>query len=214
MTYGDDPSQGVVDGREFRHPGMRFRFTAPQGYTIENGTSAVTVAGSGGQAQFGAGKLSGDLDVYVGEVFRSLSGGNGQINLPATQSTTINGMPAAYATTRATASNRQVDVTVVAYRVDAGSAYHFVTVTPAGTGVGPFRDMINSLSPMSAAEAAAVRRRVIDVVTVGRGDTARTLATRMAFTDHQLERFLTLNGLDANATLQPGTKVKLIVYTR
>lgn len=214
MTYGDDPRQGVVDGRQFRHPAMRFKFTAPQGYTIENGTSAITIAGSGGQAQFGMGRLSGGLQDYVGQVFGSLAGGSGRISLPATQTTTINGLPAAYATARATASNRQVDVTVVAYRWDAGTAYHFVTLTPAGARLGPFREMVGSLAPMTAGEASAVRHRVVDVVTVGRGDTLRSLAARMAYTDYPLERFLTLNGLDASATLQPGSKVKLIVYAQ
>lgn len=214
MTYGDDPRQGVVEGRQFRHPALRFKFTAPQGYSIDNGTSVVTVAGSGGQAQFGTGRLTGGLDGYVGQVFRSLAGGNAQISLPAPQTTTINGIPAAYATTRARTSKSQVDVTVIAYRWSADTAYHFVTIVPAGAGVGPFREMIGSLSPMSASEAAAVRHRVVDVVTVGRGDTVRSLAARMAFADRQLDRFLVLNGLDVNAALQPGAKVKLVVYAQ
>jgi predicted Zn-dependent protease len=212
MTYGDDPSQGVVDGRQFRHPTLRFRFTAPQGYTIENGTSAVTVAGTGGQAQFGTGRLSGGLDGYVGQVFGTLAGGGGAVSLPAVQTTTVNGMPAAYATTRATASNRQVDVTVFAYRWSADTAYHFVAITPAGTGLGPFHELVGSLTPMTASEAATVKRRVIDVVSVSRADSLQSLAARMAFGDRQLERFQTLNGFDANTRLQPGGKVKLIVF--
>ena len=129
----------------------------------------------------------------------------------AINQTTINGLTAAYAVTRAQAGGSAVDVTVTAYRWDADTAYHLVTITPAGSVLGPFRDMIGSLAPLSAAEAAQVRPRVIDVVTVTRGDTARSLAARMAFPDYQLERFLVLNGLDAGAALQPGTKVKLVV---
>jgi hypothetical protein len=34
----------------------------------------------------------------------------------------------------------------------------------------------------------------------------------MAYRDFRLERFLSLNGLAANAGLVPGQKVKLIVY--
>jgi hypothetical protein len=34
----------------------------------------------------------------------------------------------------------------------------------------------------------------------------------MAYRDFQLDRFLTLNGLDANARLALGRKVKLVVY--
>jgi predicted Zn-dependent protease len=212
MPFGDDPRQGIVEGREFRHPVLRFKFTAPQGYTIDNGASSVAISGSGGQAQFGSGRLAGGLDAYVGDVFRALAGANGQVNLPATQSTTINGMPAAYASTRARTDRGEADVTVIAYRWSASTAYHFVTITPAGAGIGPFREMIDSLSPMSPSEAAAVRGRVLRIVTVGRGDTARRLAARMAFPDHQLERFLVLNGLDADSALVPGEKLKLVVY--
>jgi predicted Zn-dependent protease len=213
MTFGDDPRQGVVEGRQFRHPALRLKFTVPQDYAIENGPSAVNVSGSGGQAQFGTGRLSGGLDAYVGEVFLALAGG-GQVNVPTVHTTTINGLQAAYASTRAQTNSGQTDVTVTAYRWSPDTAYHFVTITPAGTGLGPFRGMIDSLSPMSASEAATIRGRIIRVVTVGRGDTARSLATRMAYPDYQLERFLTLNGLDADSTLLPGHKVKLVVYGR
>lgn len=212
MTYGDDPRQGIVEGRQFRHPVLRFGFTAPQGYTITNSPSAIAIAGSGGQAQFGMGRLSNGLEAYVGQVFRSLAGDRNV--QPATQTTTINGMPAAHATMRAALNRSQVDLTVIAYRWSADTAYHFITVAPAGQGIGPFREMIASLGPLPESEAAAVRRRVIDVVTVARGDTPRSLAARMAYADHQLERFLTLNGLAADAALQPGTKVKLVVHAR
>lgn len=216
MVYGDDPRQGIVDGRLFRHPELRFKFTAPPGYVIENGVRAITVAGGGGQAQFGAGPLSagsaGALDDYVAQVFGSLAGGSGKLSLPPVQKTMINGLAAAYATTRATAGRNQVDVSVVAYRWSESLAYHFVVITPAGTGIGDFQEMTRSFAPMLGAEVAAMRPRVIDVVNVARGDTPQSLAARMAYTDHQLERFLVLNGLDADAVLPPGSKVKLVVY--
>ena len=65
---------------------------------------------------------------------------------------------------------------------------------------------------MYAAEASAIRPRVIDVHTVQRGETVQSLAGRMAYRNFQLERFLSLNGLASNASLAPGQKVKLVVY--
>jgi predicted Zn-dependent protease len=53
---------------------------------------------------------------------------------------------------------------------------------------------------------------MIDVVTVGRGDTMQSLAGRMAYRDYQMDRFLTLNGLTSGSRLLPGQKVKLVVY--
>ena len=49
MRYGDDPQQGVVEGNRFLHPGLRLAFTAPSGYTLQNGASEVQIAGKGGR---------------------------------------------------------------------------------------------------------------------------------------------------------------------
>ena len=70
------------------------------------------------------------------------------------------------------------------------------------------------LGRLSTQEAAAIRPRVIDIVTVGAGDTVQSLAGRMAYSNYQTERFRLLNGLDADDTLQRGQRVKLVVYGR
>jgi predicted Zn-dependent protease len=57
-----------------------------------------------------------------------------------------------------------------------------------------------------------LRKRVIRVVTVRPGDTAESLAGRMAFDDYRLERFLMLNDREADPTLRSGEKVKLVVH--
>ena len=67
-----------------------------------------------------------------------------------------------------------------------------------------------NLNPLE--EAAAIRPRIIDVVTVTPGDTTQSLAQRMAYRDFQLERFLSLNGLANNARLVPGQKVKVVIH--
>ncbi len=48
--------------------------------------------------------------------------------------------------------------------------------------------------------------------TVAPGETVQSLAGRMAYRTFQVDRFLSLNGLPANARLVPGQKVKLVVY--
>jgi predicted Zn-dependent protease len=211
VIYDDDPKQGVIDGRTFRHPDLKIAFTVPQGYAIANGTRAVSITGSGGQAQFSGGAMpSGGLPAYVDAVFRSLS--QSQIPYGDVRSTTVNGMQAAYAGARVNASNRQIDITVFAYNPGGSGGYHFVTITPAGSGLGPFESLVGSFARLSAAQAAAIKPRRIDVVTVRAGDTLNSLAGRMAYSDYRLERFLTLNALPSNAALKPGQKVKVVVY--
>ena len=212
IIVDDDPEQGVVDGRTFSHPDLRLRFTVPQGYGIQNGTRAVSIVGSAGQAQFSGGSYTGDLGTYIARVFQALGGNQAQIPFTQPRSTTVNGIPAAYSTARINSNQGQVDVTVFAYRWDSNTAYHFVTITRAGAGLGPFQSMVQSLVPLTAAQASAIRPRVIDVVTVRSGDTVQSLASRMAYTDLKTERFLTLNGLQSNSRLTPGQKVKIVVY--
>ncbi len=213
LLVGDDPRQGVIEGRDFLHPDLRLAFTAPQGYGMQNGSRAVSIAGSNGQAQFSTGRFNGDLSRYILQVYQGLVGQQAsQLQIPRPQETSVNGIPAAYTTTRVATQQGQLDVSVFAYRMGADTAYHFVTITQAGAGIGPFSSMVGSLRRLSASEAAAIRPRVIDVVTVRPGDTVQSLAGRMAYSDLRLERFLTLNALAANSTLRPGDKVKLVVY--
>lgn len=208
----DDPAQGVIEGRSFTHPDLRFQFVVPTGYLMQNGTRAVSISGSAGQAQFSAGRFNGDLAGYISQVIYRLTGGRQQIAMGPPQQTTINGIPAMYAVGRANTRSGAVDVSVMAYAWDRDTAYHFVMLTRAGVGIGPFAPMVDSLRRISTAEAAQIRPRIIDVVTVGPGDTVQSLARRMAYRDFQLERFLSMNGLASNARLVPGQKVKVIIY--
>ncbi len=212
VTVDDDPAQGVIEGRSFTHPDLRLAFMVPTGYLMQNGTRAVSIEGSAGQAQFSGGRFTGSMDGYISRVLQELTGGRTQLALGPIQRTNVNGIPATYVVGRANTSSGAVDVGVFAYQWDRDTAYHFVTLTRAGQGLSPFASMVNSLRRISNSEAASIRPRVIDVVTVGRGDTLQSLAGRMAYRDYQLDRFLALNGLTNASRLAPGQKVKLVVY--
>lgn len=208
----DDPAQGVIDGRSFTHPDLRLQFVVPTGYTMQNGARAVTISGSAGKAQFSTARFNGDLASYISQVVYELTGGRSQVPMAQPRETTINGIPAMYSVGRANTSSGAVDVSVMAYRWAPDRAYHFVMLTQAGAGIGPFASMVDSLRRITAQEATSIRPRIIDVVTVAPGETVQSLSRRMAYRDFQLDRFLTLNGLSANSRLVPGQKVKIVIY--
>ena len=74
-----------------------------------------------------------------------------------------------------------------------------------------FQRTAMSFRRLSAAEAAAAKPWRIDVVTVQAGDTAESLAQRMAVDEDRLATFRALNGLDVGSRLTPGQQVKLVV---
>ena len=212
ILYGDDPKQGIVDGRSFLQPEMRLAFQAPEGFYLVNGTSSVSISGQSGRAEFSAARYDGNLDTYIANVFAGLTGsGQARVTPQALQSTTVNGIPARYGVARAQTSNGQMDVVVFAYDFGGGKAYHFVTITPAGRA-GVFNGMFQSMRRVPATEAAQVKPRKLSVVTVKAGDTLQSLASRMAYTDAPLDRFLVLNGLRSDSRLEPGQKVKIVTY--
>lgn len=213
MLYGDDPSQGVIEGRRFIHPELRLSFTAPQGYYMVNSSSAVSINGQGGQGQLTLASYSGDLASYVRAQFTKLGGENSQLAPQSLQRTTVNGLPAVYGQARVNNGNAQVDVTVFAYEFARDRAYHFATVTPAGSA-NPFGSMFQSMRRVSASEAGQVIPRRLDVVTVQRGDTISSLSNRMAYESGKEARFRVLNGLGQGDALRAGQKVKLVVRAR
>ncbi|MBN1222378.1 MAG: M48 family metalloprotease, partial [Candidatus Aminicenantes bacterium] len=49
-VYGEDPQQGFVEGSAFYHPGMRFLFSFPEGWQVQNTPSKVVIASKDGDA--------------------------------------------------------------------------------------------------------------------------------------------------------------------
>ncbi len=214
LTYGDDPRQGIAEGRTFVHPEFRLKFTAPSGFYLMNGTSAVSITGQSGKGQFTAAAYNGDLDSYVRSAFAALgdqSQGQAALAPQSISRTTVNGLPAAYGSARVNSGNGQVDVVVFAYEFSRSQAFHFVTISQAGSSA-TFNPMFASMQRISASQAAAVRPRHLAVVTVRSSDTLQTLSARMAYTDARMERFLVLNGLTANSRLAAGQRVKIVTY--
>ncbi len=213
LLYGDDPSQGMIEGSRFTHPELMLSFTAPQGFYMVNGTRAVSINGQGGQAQFALAPYSGNLEAYVRQQFTAIGGQNSQLAPQSLERTTVNGLPAAIGTARVANGGQQVDVIVIAYEFGRDRAYHFAAIAPAGRAA-VFNPMFASLRRITQTEAAAVVPRRIQVVTVARGDSVASLARRMDYTSAQVERFRVLNGLGASEEVLPGQRVKLVVRGR
>lgn len=74
LVYGDDPRQGYSEGRAFYHPGLGFQMRWPEGWTIQNGSTAVVavapaVAGGRPPAQMQLSLVqSGDPTAYVRQI--------------------------------------------------------------------------------------------------------------------------------------------------
>ncbi len=207
MPYDDDPAQGVITGTGFRHPGLGLAFEAPAGFALANSPTAVT--GSRGQArfQFSGGRPENEsLSSYSDKVWRAA----GASQPPAVQISRVNGVETAISRLRTRQRGGDVDATLAVYRWANDSWYQLLTIAPAGQQMG-LETMSSTVRRLSQSEIGAVAGRRLRVVSVRSGDTVQSLADRMAYDDDRLNRFLVLNGLEANSRLAPGARVKLVL---
>jgi predicted Zn-dependent protease len=212
VLYDDDPKQGVVDGRTFRHPDLKLMFTAPAGYVVSNSPQSVSISGSGGKGVFAGGPYSGDLRAYVAAVFKALGDQNQTVLTPSSiERVQINGLDAARATASVAGQSGTTIVTVYAYEFANNQAFHFMTLTSSADPAA-LNSLYQSIRRLSPQEAAAIRARKVEVVTVRSGDTIDKLAARMAYDDFKVERFTVLNAIKAGTEMKSGQKVKIIVY--
>ncbi|HVY99610.1 MAG TPA: M48 family metalloprotease [Dongiaceae bacterium] len=210
MTWGADPREGVIKGSTFIHPGLRFAFDAPKGMKLANSPSEVV--GQGGNAvlifDLADPAPDGALSDYIA------SGWQKGARIQDVQSFQVNGMEAATGVAQATLQDTQVTVRLVAIRKSASEVYRFIFATPPGNFDAADKTFIaaaRSFREISAQDAAGYRPKHIQVVTVRPGDTVTALAGRMRTDEAQADWFRVINHLSADAALQAGQKVKLIV---
>lgn len=205
IAYGEDPADGVVQGRRFQHPRLGITFAGPEGFQLDNTAQAVFgVSPDGSQAL--------RLDAVELPPSQSLKDflASGWIEGMTTQDiteTTVNGLPAATGVTH----GKEWHFQLAAIRVD-GAVYRLVYASrdSSSAAIRNFRQTLASFRRLSSHEIASIRPRRIALVTAQPGDTAEKLASRMSAPDRPLERFLVLNGLTAGKPLTPGWTYKII----
>ena len=212
LLYADDPAQGFVLGRSFAHPQMRIAFTAPAGFTLTNSPQAILLTGpSGMRGQFGGGEMpEGRLDLHARALLAEIVG-RGQARVQAQQAL-INGLPAVLLQVELATQQGSLPLSIAAYDGGNGQAYHFAIVSPpAAPNAALVAELFRSFRRLSSEEAARLRPRVIRTVEVGFGDTAASLAARMADA-HPAELFMLLNGKAAGEGVRPGERVKIVTW--
>jgi predicted Zn-dependent protease len=216
MVFGDSPAQGLRRGRDFLHPALRIAFTVPPGYSMSNAPDKVVARGPQGAAivfdserTAVARSAGGSMTAYLTQVWGR------QVRLSEVQALTINGLPAATATTRQqTRSGGLIDLRLVAIRTEPDQIFRFLLLTPANmtARLAPeMRTTVMSFRRLSPAEAAAIKPLRVRVVPVKPGDTAASLTAHQPFGTYNVRWFALLNGLAPSAPLPPGDKVKVVV---
>jgi len=210
MIWGTDPKEGVVKGSTFIHPGLRFAFDAPKGMKLKNSSEAVLGSGNNAAMIFDLADPTpgGSVAEYV------TSGWQKGAKIADVQSFQVNGMEAATGLAKGTINDTAVVVRLVAIRQSAKTVYRFMYAAPPDTFDAMdqrFLASAQSFHEISAQEASGYQAKRIRVITVRPGDTVASLSQQMQVEEAPADWFRVLNHLGANAKLEAGQKVKIVV---
>lgn len=213
MVFGEDPDEGVLQGRTFMHRGLGFRFDVPPGFRVGYRSDTV-IALPPGQDRIvmlferGDPRFAGTMTQYVQS--RAPVG----TRLREVEHLAVNGMEAGTGWYEGATDYERVDVRFVAIRMDRSNVYCFRFIAPLRDMARlsrDFRDTTYSFRSLTPGEAAGIQPRRVRTVTVADGDTVDGLAARMQTASHGLEWFRVLNGLQPGEELRRGARVKLVV---
>lgn len=206
IDFGDDPKEGVVQGRRYLHGKLGFSFVAPEGFTLENSASAVIGVGSGGDEALRLDSVRTPAETTLEDYMRT--GWIDGLDAGSVTSATVNGSPVAYAT----ASGTEWRFRVAALRL-GGETYRLIFASRALSAEADRRYMasINSFRRLPAREAESLRPLRLAVVAARKGDTSQSMAERMAVSERAHDLFMLLNGLRRNGPLEAGRRYKIVV---
>lgn len=209
MLFGDDPEQGMMQGRSFLHPVLKFGFEIPNGFRMSNSPSKLVASHPKGAVIIFDGakpRGNGTMAGYLSREWVPRS------NVSQLESITVNGMEAATAVTQGQANGQAVYVRLLAVRYDPSQIYRFMFVTPRSQSHvfdEDFKRTTYSFRRLSSEEAAKVKPLRLIVVKAHDGDTPERLGSTMPFNEFNADWFKLLNDIDGQP-LKPGQTIKVV----
>ena len=212
MIYGDDPEQGVIRGRNFVHPALRFRFSVPNGFRLINNPRSLVAFGPEGamiQLDMDSKPYKGNINNYLQNVWAA------KARVASVSRITINGMDGATGKAQIRRRDGIFDLRFVAVQQNSQRIFRMLFFTPQhltkqlSTGI---QRTTFSLRAISAREASATRPWRLKIRPVRAGDTVAGFSQIMAVNNFKEETFRVLNGLGPNDQLRTGQLVKVVAY--
>lgn len=211
MLYGDDPKEGIIRGREFLHPELRFKFSAPEGFQLINSSRAVfAVDGKGSQMVFDLGKLNSpgqSMADYLQNVWLA------KLQVPSISTTEVGGAPAAVTRLVLDRDGQKIYLTAAVIDFGAGRVARFIyqTQNPDNTLQTRFTESYKSFRPLDATEATAIKPTLMKIETVsGNKDLNAIVASMADVTKDKMALFLLLNPTFENGVPPAGQPYKNI----
>jgi predicted Zn-dependent protease len=213
VVYGNDPRQGYVENSVFCHPGLRFRFAVPSGWTVDNTPGSVTLvaADKNGGVIMQGGKTGDSAEEFARKQAAEIAGSGGK--LLNENRTTINGL-ACFEQAYTITQENQAPVRMRRSYIKKGDyVFVFSAMSPADSFSryeSSFRGVVSSFKDLT--DPAAINRapKRLALVKANGTDTLQAIFQKAGMPDAAGAQFAVMNGLDLKAVPAAGRLVKIV----
>ncbi len=214
IVYGEDPRQGYVEGNTFYHPELKFRFTFPAGWLLENSPLQVMMGPQDGKA----------LMIFTFAPQKSLQEAAQNtiqqmgLTLQESINTTVNGMPALATickqVTQDQTTGQQQVVMILSYYINYDNTFYVFHGLSAEADFNAFFPVLESsmknFSRLIDPVKLNVKPKKILVRKVQRAGTLASAFSYYGMKQNQLDELALLNNMELTDYVQAGKLIKII----
>ncbi len=204
IAFGDDPADGIIKDTVFSHSKLGFTFQAPDGFVLKNSATAVLGFKNNNEQALRFETVHIGTNINLADYLKKS---------PVDGAPTSRIEPLAIEGTKAETAIANGNEWTYRLAIIRSSERSYRMILAAQNFTPEvdrqFLASLSSFRRLSTNEIQEIRVSKIALVTAQTGETALSLADRMSG-DRKLERFLVLNGLEADQTLIGGMKYKII----
>jgi predicted Zn-dependent protease len=214
IIYGEDPRQGYVEGNTFYHPELKFKFSFPSDWELENTPAQVNMAPADDKALMIFTLASGKtLDEAAKTTIDQL-----KLTLENSTKTTVNKLPALVAQSKQVnedqSTGEKQTFKVLSYFIQVDNTFYvFHGVTSEadfGTYNNIFSTSMTSFSKLTDPSKINVKPKKILVKKVQRAGTLTDAFIYYGVKQNQMKDLALLNNLELTDKVQAGKLIKII----
>jgi predicted Zn-dependent protease len=214
IVYGEDPRQGYTENSVFYHPALRFKFSYPAGWNVENTPGQVNFAPSDSKA----------LMIFTMSSEKSLQAAADStvarlgLTIVESNKTTVSGMPAIAVLSQQIKQDQstgaQSITRILSYYIDYNSRYyilHGVSTDNDFTAYsGAFESSMKSFSVLTDESKINVKPKKILIKKVNATGTLTNALTYYGMKQEQMSELALLNDIELSDQVQAGKLIKII----
>jgi predicted Zn-dependent protease len=214
MVYGEDPRQGYIVQNTFYHPGMKFQFSIPDGWQLQNSAQQVRMAPQDGKA----------LIIFTIAPQKSLEeaaqSSLEQLGLTQTENrkTSVNGMPALATLSKQVSQDQETGqqsaITVLSYFIDYNSTFYVFHGVSSEADFSSFFPVLEksmaNFDKLTDPSKLNVKPKKVIVKKVQRSGTLADAFQSLGVQQNKMNEFALLNNLELADKVQAGKLIKII----